>query len=224
MVRAVDSPAFPWARDFGARQLAAFIEDLWGAASGDNNRATLAAIEKAVAAHRPPPAEPSDCPLTARETDVLAQFAGGATYEEAAHNLGVSVYCVNTLARDIYARLDVRSMAQATAIAMHFGWLPNVAFRRPPAPQPKYGTVAWRALYRERIQQMREHPGKPVDIGPYVSISGARKSAWRINKGLIVEAKPAGAFHAEAVRSHDGGWAVRARYVGTPDTEGRAAS
>lgn len=214
--------AFPWARSYDADQLAAFIEDLWGAASGDNDLATLDAIEKVIAEHRP---DPAPCPLTAREIEVLTEVANGEMYESAAEHLGLSVPTVRSHCATIYDRLGARRGAQATAIAAHHGWLPGLHTPDPVAPIPKRGPHAWKALYRERAAEMCQRPGEVVEVGPYGSRNGALSSAARISKGLMDIFRPAGSFEAEAVPINYTRWFVRARYIGMPGgTEQKAAS
>ncbi|MGP4085430.1 response regulator transcription factor [Streptomyces sp. KR55] len=213
--------AFPWAREYDADQLAAFIEDLWGAASGDNDLDTLDAIEKVIAEHRP---DPVPCPLTARQIEVLTQLATGETYESAARNLGVSVSSFKRHCEAIYTRLGVRNMTQATVIAADLRWLPGIPVPVPPPRARKLGPHRWRAIYRKHVAQMRKRPRHPVEIGPYSSCSGARNAAWRMNKGLLSQFQPTGAFNAQAVRSDSGHWVVLARYLGTTDTAEREES
>lgn len=205
--------AFPWARTYDADQLDAFIEGLWAAASGDNDLATLDAIEEAIATHRPP-AVP--CPLTPREIEILTEIASGESYESAARNLGLSLDTVRSRCVIIYGRLGTRRGAQATAIAVHHGWLPGLRVTAAAPDLSRLAPNAWKAIYRERAAEMRKHPGKVVEIGPYGSRNGAYKSAARINKGQLDVFQAAGSFEAEVVPVQPSRWIVRARYVGTP--------
>lgn len=213
--------AFPWARTYDADQLAAFIEDLWGAASGDNDLATLDAIEKVIAAHRP---DPVPCPLTEREIQILTEVANGETYESAASNLGLGLETVRSRCAIIYDRLGARCAAQAAAIGAHHGWLPGLHVTQPAERVPQLGPHAWKTIYRQRAAEMRERPGDVVEIGPYGSASGARNGVWRIRDGLFTEFQPAGSFDAEAVRTDHGRWIVRARYIGTPVSPAQKAA
>ncbi len=216
------NPAFPWARTYDADQLAAFIEDLWGAASGDNDLATLDAIEKVIAEHRP---DLVPCPLTAREIEILTEVANGETYASAARNLGLVTETVRSRCAIIYGRLGARCAAQAAAIAAHHGWLSGLHAPEPAGRVPQLGPHAWKTTYRERAAEMRERPGEVVEIGPYGSRPGARRGALRIRKGLIDVFRPAASFEAEAVPAGHGRWIVRARYIGTPaSTAQKAAS
>lgn len=218
---AADLRAFPWAAGLDADQLAAFIEDLWGAASGDDDLTTLDAIENAVARHAPTPQSGRSkrhCPLTERELAVLTHIAGGATYLETAHALGITVNTVRHNCGRILPKIGARTMVQAAAAAAHFGWTPASCIPPDPTPVLNHSPTSWQSLVRRRVAEMRAQPGVPVDIGPYGSISGARGTAWRINKGLLASVRPTGAFKAQAVRGEQGLWVVRARYVGEPAT------
>lgn len=212
---------FPWARKYDADQLDAFIEDLWGATSGDNDLATLDAIEKVIAKHRPARVP---CPLTARDILMLTQIANGETYESAARNLGLSTETVRSRSGVIYDRLGARCAAQAAAIAVHHGWLPGLHIPAPVDRVPRQDPSAWKALYRERAAEMRKRPGDVVEIGPYGSRQGAHQATVRISKGLIDIFQPAGFFEAKAVPTSHGRWVVRARYLVTPVDTAKAAS
>lgn len=59
--------------------------------------------------------------LTPREREVLERLCEGATYLEVAAALGVSLSTVQTHVRSIYARLEVRSKAELTALAHRQG-------------------------------------------------------------------------------------------------------
>lgn len=214
---------FPWARAYDADQLAAFIEDLWGAASGDNDLATLDAIEKVIAEHRP---DAVPCPLSKREIEILTEIASGETYESAARNLGISTESLRGRCPQIYARLGARNAAHAVAIASRHGWITGA---RVPAltelpTRIVHGPMRWNRLYQAGAVEMRKQPGLPVEIGPYGSASGARGAARRIRKGLYGPFRPAGAFDARPVRADDGQWIVRASYKATPTSTEKAAS
>ncbi|WP_426568167.1 response regulator transcription factor [Streptomyces canus] len=211
-----DTRVFPWAADYDDDQLAAFIDDLWGAASGDDDLKTLDAIEQAIAQHQPAPVP---CPITAREAEILCELANGLSYEEAGPELGISPNTVRRVVGTIYTKLGVRNGTQAAAVAAHHGWLPGLRLPDPPPRAVARGPRAWRAMYREHAAWMRERPGVPVDIGPYSSQSSARQAACRIDKGLLPEFTPAGHFSARHARAaHGGRWIVRAQYVGHQTT------
>lgn len=216
--------AFPWARTYDADQLAAFIEDVWGAAGGGDDLATLDAMEKAVAAHRPP-TPPSPCPLSQRETEVLTLIANGETYESAGAQLGITGHTVRQYLGRVYGRLGARNAVHAAAIAARRGWLPGLTVP-PSAPAVlRRSPRVWRDLYRASAAEMRARPGEPVVIGPYGSNSGARNAVRRIRLGLLEEFQPAGAFEATPARGERDRWLVRARYLGSPArTEQKAAS
>ncbi|MEU9208479.1 LuxR C-terminal-related transcriptional regulator [Streptomyces sp. NPDC048415] len=212
-----DSRAFPWAVELDADQLAAFIEDLWGAASGDSDLDTLAAIETIIAEHRPEDVQTAPCPLKERELDVLRRLANGQTYQSISAELHIALSTVRRTCTDIYHRIGATNQVQAAAIAGQQGWLPDLRTPRfsPELPGTK-SPRAWQAYYRECVQQMREQPGVKVRIGPYGTYSGAHNAAWRINKGLLKEVQPAGAFSASAVVDGHGQWVVLGCYLGDP--------
>jgi len=62
-------------------------------------------------------------PLTPREKDLLVQFAGGASYAQAADRMGISLATVQTHARNLYRKLGVRSCLQALSKAKAEGLL-----------------------------------------------------------------------------------------------------
>ena len=64
------------------------------------------------AIRRQPPMEA----LTKRERELLASLAGGATNNQLAEELGVSVNTVKFHLRNLYEKLDVRNRAQAVAM------------------------------------------------------------------------------------------------------------
>ncbi|MCQ9178734.1 hypothetical protein KMT30_06750 [Streptomyces sp. IBSBF 2953] len=223
---AADSRVFPWAASLDADQLAAFIEDLWGAASGDDDLATLDAIEKAVAKHSPLADHPvvrerTRCPLTKGQVSLLTELANGETRESAARNLEVSVDTLRSRCAALYSRLNVHTAAQAVAIAVSHGWLPD--FRIPDCATlaPRRPVNKWREAHAEAVAAMRAQPGTPVEVGPYTTRQGARGAVWRIRQGLTQEYRPAGQFDAEAHRRGSGAWSswiVSARYLGEPAT------
>lgn len=160
---------------------------------------------------------PAACPLNAREVRVLTELASGETQASAARRLGITAGVVRNVSIELFAKLGVRSIGQAAAVAVHYGWLPGLRIPPLPAPPPRLGHNEWRALYRERVAQMRQSPGTAVDIGPYPSYSGCANAVWRMRKGLLTGFAPAGSFDAHPVRVYDAYWFVRARYLGTPE-------
>lgn len=211
---AADNLAFPWARTYDADQLAAFIEDLWGAASGDDDLKTLDAIEAAVAKHRPAP----ESPITSREAEFLTYMAEGFTYEQVGIAVGRSSNSVRTTYATAFSKLGASCGPQAVAIALHYGWLPTLRLPDPPKPLPMRGPRNWHALHAEAAAQMRASPLSFVDVGPYASRNSASQAARRVNAGLMPEFKPAGAFEARPHRIERTRWGLRMRYLGEPAT------
>lgn len=60
-------------------------------------------------------------PLTRREREVLALLAKGATYEDAARVLGISLGTVQSHVKSLYRKLEVSSKAEAAAEAVRRG-------------------------------------------------------------------------------------------------------
>lgn len=207
-----DTLAFPWARSYDADQLSAFIDDLWGAASGDDDLVTLDAIEQVVAKHRPT----QDSPLTDREAEFLAYLADGLTYKQIATMVGPSLNSVRTTFNTVFSKLGARSGVQAVAIAIHHGWLPTLRLPEPPKRLPRKGPRNWRDRHTEAAAHMREHPLSYVDVGPYASRNSVYKAAKRVNDGLFPEFQPAGAFEAHPRRMDGTSWGLRMRYLGEP--------
>jgi DNA-binding CsgD family transcriptional regulator len=229
--------AFPWARSYDADQLGAFIEDLWGASGGDNSLATLDAIERTISAHRPQtaadeqpkPPVPPPCPLNQRQLRALALLASGASYADVMRALGITENCLRSLLYRAYRELRARNATAAVAIAVHHRWLPDdaldlgIPYTSRPAMPRQSSPHSWKVHYRDRANEMRAHPGEWLTIGPYQSNTGLLRAVTRITGGRIDDFRPAGAF--EAVPCDDEiQWFIRARYIGTPVHQERAAS
>lgn len=212
---------FPWAREYDADQLAAFLDDLWGAAGSGDDLTTLDAIEAVIAEHGP---RTVHCPLTERELNILTELASGETKVSAGRNLGLSTETVRARCQQIYARLGAKNIAHATAIAARHGWLRD---RRVSAPLVEpHAPLGWSWIrkHKQYAAALRQRPGCQLPIGPYTSLSGARDAARNIRRGEYDPYRPAGAFAAQAARADQGHFIVRARYIGTPDIAERHAS
>ncbi len=61
----------------------------------------------------PAPTPSSDERLTAREAELLAAFAEGQSYKEAARTLGISPHTVGNHVKSIYRKLEVNSRSEA---------------------------------------------------------------------------------------------------------------
>lgn len=208
---------FPWARTYDADQLAAFIEDLWGAASGDNDLQTLDAIEKVIAEHRPD-AAPS--PLTRRQTDVLTELANGSKQPEAARTLGISEASVHTHVVNLFHTLQARTTTQAAVIAARHGWLPGLRTPEPYRRPPRVSCADRYQIHRRVAAELRENPGREATTGTYATRNGARTAAQAIRRGTNAHFQPAGSFAARHAADEQGRWAVFVRYLGEPtDTD-----
>lgn len=207
---------FPWAVALPAEQRSAFVDALWGAAAAENDLEALAAVDKVVAEYRPMDAQALPCPMSQRELTVLTGLACGATYAGLGERMALAPATVQRTVVDICRRLDVKSEQEAIEVAARHGWVPALHIPDPAARQTLHGPQAWRRHYRERVAEMRRSVGKPVQLGPYDSHSGAYNAARKINKGLWQEVQPAGAFSADVEPDQHGQWVVMARYLGEP--------
>lgn len=61
--------------------------------------------------------------LTARELELLREFAVGKSYKEAADSMGISITTVRTHTTNLYRKLGVRSSLRALSIAKEHGLL-----------------------------------------------------------------------------------------------------
>ncbi|MEV5450013.1 helix-turn-helix transcriptional regulator [Streptomyces sp. NPDC052535] len=213
--------AFPWARAYDADQLAALMNDLAAAASGDNDLATLDAIEQVIVQHAPTPPR---CPLTPRQIAILTGAASGETSESTARTLGISVHTVKAIKVDLCAQLQAHNITHAVAVAMHYGWLTDYQAPPPKPTRRRRGSVANRSSHAARASRLRRKPGVEAVIGDYSSRNTAYGTARSITTGELNAYAPAGDFEARAYLSRSRRWAVAARYVGTPTTPGRPAS
>ncbi|MFD4258171.1 LuxR C-terminal-related transcriptional regulator [Streptomyces sp. NPDC058534] len=218
-----DHLAFPWARSLDAEQLAAFIEDLWGAASGDNDLATLDAIERVIRERAPGGKTSPPCPLTPRQLAVLTELASGETQGSAARNLGTSLHTVKAIAVDLCARLRARNITHACVIAADYGWITEHRIPRP-ARNVKRRALANAGRHADRAAVLRTRPGVELVVGDYGSRGTAYRAARLIPRGELNAYEPAGSFKARAYLTKGSRWVVAARYVGTPTTTERAAS
>lgn len=78
---------------------------------------SLVAPSKAAAADQP------DNILTPRECEVLAMFAKGLSYQDAAAALELSVHTIGDHVKRIYKKMQVRSRSEAVFEAVQNGWL-----------------------------------------------------------------------------------------------------
>jgi DNA-binding NarL/FixJ family response regulator len=62
-------------------------------------------------------------PLTAQELTIVRELASGATYEQSAHAVGISVNTLRTHVRNIYRKLSVGSRTEAVMSALRLGLL-----------------------------------------------------------------------------------------------------
>jgi DNA-binding CsgD family transcriptional regulator len=205
-----DSLAFPWARTYDADQLAAFIEDLWGAASGDNDLATLDAVEKVIAEHRPGGVVPQGCPLTEMLLAIIIEGANGVGPRATASRLGISHVTVYKRRERAYERLGVRSLGQAIAVCMAHRWIPRDALILPDLPGGSF--APGRGVQEARAARLRGQPGTWQPIGTYGSRRSAQVAASRIRTGTIAAFQPRGAYEAQPYID-DGTHTVRARYI-----------
>jgi DNA-binding CsgD family transcriptional regulator len=211
--------ALPWARALDADQLAAFLDDLWGAASGDDGLNTLDAIEKVIEKHS---TSSLKCPLSARQIDVLTEIASGETYASAAENLGISVHSVKTTSVDACGKLRSRTSRQACAIAALHGWLPDLRIPQPPDKPRGVSPVDRTGRHVKRAARLRKRPGVERIVADYSARNSAYRAVQHIRTGQLPGYQPAGCFDARADFGDNGRWLVIARFTGAPTTERRA--
>jgi DNA-binding CsgD family transcriptional regulator len=65
----------------------------------------------------------SDCPLTPRQSEVLALLAEGLTYQQIALRRGRSASTIRSQVHEVIVKLGVRDRAQAVITAFRHGWL-----------------------------------------------------------------------------------------------------
>jgi len=79
---------------------------------------TPSVARKVVESFNPAPQEDGLEKLTPRERDVLEYLTRGQTYAQVAQVLGVELSTVQGFVKSIYRKLEVRSKAEATAVAI----------------------------------------------------------------------------------------------------------
>ncbi|WP_435251655.1 response regulator transcription factor [Streptomyces tendae] len=159
-----------------------------------------------------------DCPLTARQLQVLIGTANGQECPQIARHLGLSPKTVRKYRIVAMQHLGVRTAAQAVAVCLVRGWFPNGTVRLPTIP-PRISPVDARNTYRERADLLRESPGEWGTVAVYDRPNTARTSAHRLRTGAFKAFRPEGAWEAKAF-TEDGTHGVRARYVGTATASG----
>lgn len=220
--------AFPWIRRAGAQRLAAFIDDLWGAAGSGDGIEALDAIEKVVAEYRPASARhsyertPAGCPFTETELEFIALLAQGETQAGVARALSVSMSTVQARLKNLYDTYGFRNVTHAVTVCAHFGWLPADTFPMP-KPYTERTPQQWRRVYRQSAAELRACRHTWLSIGPYRGPAGSHRSAERIRKGFIADFRPAGSFEADPA-FEDGNHIVRVRYIGEPTSSKETAS
>ncbi|MZR62982.1 response regulator transcription factor [Alcanivorax sp. DP30] len=80
-----------------------------------------ASIARRLLEHFHPLAGEKDVALTRREQDMLTLIAKGLSVKHAAEKLGISHYTAAGYMKDVYAKLQVNTRAEATLKAIHMG-------------------------------------------------------------------------------------------------------
>jgi DNA-binding NarL/FixJ family response regulator len=105
-------------KDAPVEEIVDAVVELAGGRAPVSSRVAGALLERV----RSVAARPPRVPLTRRESDVLAYFVEGFTYQEVAVALGVSPLTVHGYAKSLYEKLDVTSKAEAAAWAARNGY------------------------------------------------------------------------------------------------------
>ncbi|MFJ2719436.1 helix-turn-helix transcriptional regulator [Streptomyces sp. NPDC087437] len=167
--------------------------------------------------------EPKDaCPLTKTQMAIIAGTANGKHCNAIGRDLCLSRETVARYRQEAMRRLGVQTPAQAVAVCLINEWLPKPAVARPELPfnpSPVSGLVA----YRDRAEELRQHPGQWGNVATYATSKSASQSAYRLRSGHFSAFRPQGDWEAKPYRE-DGVHGIRARYVGTPATTAEEAA
>lgn len=124
--------------------------------------------------------------LTERELEILRLVATGASNEQIARQLFISVNTVKVHLRNIFAKLYVQSRTEATLVAIKEGWIQGFSLpetqqvrevvEQPPAARPR---STWRALVAVvtmyalvMLLALRPSPGSPIVATPSPTAAG----------------------------------------------------
>ncbi|MEI5520740.1 LuxR C-terminal-related transcriptional regulator [Streptomyces brasiliscabiei] len=182
----------------------------------------MAEIDRLKAPRRPAP--PEGCPLTERQLSVLTTVAAGASRAEVGRWLDITENSVKSHLKMVYKVLRVSSTAQAVAMAVRYGWIPDEDLNLPdPAGLEPARLIKERQEYYDRAAALRAHPREWKVVADYTTSGSAKQSAYRLRVGKFKAFRPVGWYEAKAF-TENGKHFVRARYLGDPSSSARRAT
>ncbi|MFJ8348913.1 LuxR C-terminal-related transcriptional regulator [Streptomyces sp. NPDC094153] len=194
-------------------QLRASVERNPTAGGARAVRMLLAEVDRLTTSLSATVPEPKDaCPLTKTQMAIIAATANGKHCEAIGRDLCLSGATVSRYRQEAMRRLGADTPAQAVAVCLINEWLPKPAVTR---PQPfNLAPVSGLIAYRDRAEELRQHPGRWGTVATYATAKSAVQSAYRLRSGAFTAFRPKGAWQAKSYRE-DGVHGVRARYIGT---------
>jgi two-component system, NarL family, nitrate/nitrite response regulator NarL len=110
-------------RDAGVRDLLAALQDAGSGRASASPRLVALVAARVRSLAQTPDDDRATAPLTARELEVLALAARGASNKEIATVLGIWLQTVKSHLHNIYEKLDVRNRREAVASAIRHGMI-----------------------------------------------------------------------------------------------------
>lgn len=113
---------------------------------------------------KPPPVAITDCPLSARQRDVIELLAEGLVYKQIAARMHLGVSTVRTHLHQAYTRLGVFDRAQAVLMCAREGWIAADAAHLGPASREVILLGEVKRLLRQYVADLPNH--RPHRITP----------------------------------------------------------